>query len=189
MSGLFALGQASGFIAPPGQDPEADLSKWFAATNAGEPASPEDKEIAEKIYTYHQGYGLSGTPAPLLIQNGWTDDLFPPKEALRVYNQVRQLKGQVAIQFADLGHSRGSNKVKDDQALQEEGASFFAARLQHVGKAPANGHVVAYTQTCPKAEPGGGPFTAKNWATIHPHTVTFGVLPVDDRPIGKGSLR
>jgi predicted acyl esterase len=173
-AGLYALGQASGFIAPAGQDPEADLSKWFAATNAGEPASKEDEEIANKIYTYHQGYGLSGTPAPLLIQNGWTDDLFPPKEALRVYNQVRQLKGQVALQFADLGHSRGSNKVKDDQALQEEGSSFFAARLQHVGKAPANGHVVAYTQTCPKAEPGGGPLAANSWAKVHPHTVTFG---------------
>ena len=42
VSGLFALGQASGFIAPPGADPEADLSKWLAATSAGEPATAED---------------------------------------------------------------------------------------------------------------------------------------------------
>src|SRR5438067_4352671 len=129
VSGLFALGQASGFIAPPGQDLEADLSKWFFATNAGEPARPEDKEIAEKIYNYHQGYGLSGVPAPLLIQNGWTDDLFPPEQALRVYNQARSLKGaNVALQFGDLGHSRGSNKVNTDHAFQEQGAAFFSAR-------------------------------------------------------------
>jgi fermentation-respiration switch protein FrsA (DUF1100 family) len=174
VAGLFALGQASGFIAPAGQDPEADLSKWFAATNAGEPASKEDEEIADKIYTYHQGYGLSGVPAAMLVQNGWTDDLFPPKEALRVYNQVRSLKGRVSLQFADLGHSRGSNKVKDDRAFQEEGAAFFAARLQHLGTAPPNGQVKAFTETCPKGEPGGGPFVAKTWAKIHPHTVTFG---------------
>jgi predicted acyl esterase len=173
-SGLFALGQASGFIAPPGADPEADLSKWFAATNAGEPANPEDEEIANKIYSYHQGYGLSGVPAPLLIQNGWTDDLFPPKEALRVYNQVRALKGTVTLQFGDLGHSRGSNKENTDHAFQEQGASFFAARLEGKGKAPASGAVTAYTQTCPQSAPGGGPFSASSWAALHPHAITFG---------------
>ncbi|TMM19414.1 MAG: hypothetical protein E6F96_02860, partial [Actinobacteria bacterium] len=103
VTGLFALGQATGYIAPRGADPEADLSKWFEATSKGEPANQEDEEIANKIYTYHQGYGLSGVPAPLLIQNGWTDDLFPPKEALRVYNQVLALKGTVTLQFGDLG--------------------------------------------------------------------------------------
>jgi fermentation-respiration switch protein FrsA (DUF1100 family) len=173
-SGLFALGQASGFIAPPGADPEADLSKWFAATNAGEPASPEDEAIANKIYNYHQGYGLSGVPAPLLIQNGWTDDLFPPKEALRVYNAVLALKGQVTLQFGDLGHSRGSNKANTDHAFQEQGASFFASRLQGHGSAPASGAVTAYTQTCPQSAPGGGPFTATSWAKLHPHSLTFG---------------
>jgi len=174
VSGLFALGQASGFIAPPGQDPEADLSKWFFATNAGEPASPEDKEIAEKIYNYHQGYGLSGTPAPLLIQNGWTDDLFPPEQALRVYNQVLSLKGKVALQFGDLGHSRGSNKENTDHAFQEQGATFFKAKLQQIGTPPANGSVTAYTQTCPQGAAGGGPFSAARWSKLHPQTITYG---------------
>jgi hypothetical protein len=174
VSGLFALGQASGFIAPAGQDPEADLSKWFAATNAGEPATKEDEEIANKLYTYHQGYGLSGTPAPLLIQNGWTDDLFPPEQALRVYNSVLALKGKATLQFGDLGHSRGSNKENTDHAFQEQGAKFFAAKLQRVGEAPPSGSVTAYTQTCPKTAPGGGPYTASSWSKLHPHTVTFG---------------
>jgi hypothetical protein len=173
VSGLYALGQASGFIAPPGADPEADLTRQFAAVNAGEPATPEDEEIAHQIYNFHQGYGLPGTPAPLLIENGLTDDLFPPKEALRVYNQVRALRGYAALMFGDLGHSRGANKVNTDHAFNEEGAGFFAARLQHAGVAPANGSVVAYTQTCPSAEPGGGPFTASSWQRLHPHAVTI----------------
>jgi predicted acyl esterase len=175
VTGLFALGQAEGFIAPPGADPEADLSKWFEATNKGEPANQEDEEIANKIYTYHQGYGLLGVPAPLLIQNGWTDDLFPPKEALRVYNQVLARKGIVTLQFGDLGHSRGSNKENTDHAYQEQGASFFAARLGvKGGKAPASGAVTAYTQTCPQSAPGGGPFAASSWTQLHPNTITFG---------------
>jgi fermentation-respiration switch protein FrsA (DUF1100 family) len=176
-AGLYALGQASGYYAPPGEDPEADISKWFAATNAGEPASKEDEEIAHQIYTYHQGYGLPGRPAPLLIQNGWTDDLFTPAQALRVYNSVLPLKGAVTLQFGDLGHSRGSNKENTDRAFQEEGAAFFAARLQHVGKPPQSGRVTAYTQTCPQGAPGGGPFTAAKWSTLHRHTVSFGSSP------------
>src|SRR5947208_5606967 len=178
VTGLFALGQATGYIAPRGADPQADLSKWFEATNKGEPANQEDEEIANKIYTYHQGYGLSGVPAPLLIQNGWTDDLFPPKEALRVYNQVLALKGTVTLQFGDLGHSRGSNKENTDHDFQEQGASFFSARLGvKGGNAPASGAVTAYTQTCPKSAPGGGPFAASSWTQLHPNAITFGGGP------------
>jgi cephalosporin-C deacetylase-like acetyl esterase len=174
VSGLYALGNASGYIAPAGADPEADLTKWFAATNAGEPANPEDEAIAKQLYTYHQGYGLPGKPAPMLLQSGWTDDLFPPSQSLRVYNAVRAMKGYAALQFGDLGHSRGSNKENTDHAFQEQAASFFAARLQNAGTAPANGSVTAYTQTCPQGAAAGGPFTAKSWSKLHPHTVTFG---------------
>ncbi|HEY2570860.1 MAG TPA: alpha/beta fold hydrolase [Solirubrobacteraceae bacterium] len=174
ISGLYALGNASGYIAPPGADPEADLTKWFAATNAGEPANAEDEAIAKELYTYHQGYGLAGTPAPLLLQSGWTDDLFPPSQSLRIYNAVHALKGYAALQLGDLGHSRGSNKENTDHAFQEQGAAFFEYRLKHTGTAPANRSVTAYTQTCPQGAPGGGPFTAAQWSKLHPHTVTFG---------------
>jgi fermentation-respiration switch protein FrsA (DUF1100 family) len=97
VSGLYALGNASGFIAPAGEDPEADLTKWFAATSAGEPANPEDEAIAKQLYTYHQGYGLPGTPAPMLLESGWTDDLFPPSQSLRVYNGAHAAKGYAAL--------------------------------------------------------------------------------------------
>jgi fermentation-respiration switch protein FrsA (DUF1100 family) len=174
VSGLYALGNATGYIAPSGADPEADLTKWFAATNAGEPATPEDEAIAKQLYTYHQGYGLSGTPAPMLLESGWTDDLFPPSQSLRVYNASRALKGYAVLMVGDLGHSRGSNKENTDHAFNEEGAGFFAAKLQHTGKLPANGSVTAYTQTCPKTAAGGGPFTATRWSKLHPHAVKFG---------------
>jgi cephalosporin-C deacetylase-like acetyl esterase len=174
VSGLFALGNASGYIAPAGADPEADLTKWFASVNAGEPANPEDEAIAKQLYTYHQGYGLPGKPAPMLLQSGWTDDLFPPSQSLRVYNATRGMKGYAALQFGDLGHSRGSNKENTDHAFQEQAASFFAAKLQRTGTAPRNGSVTAYTQTCPQCAPATGPFTAAKWSKLHPHTVTFG---------------
>ncbi len=173
VSGLYALGNASGYIAPAGADPEADLTKWFAVTNAGEPVNPEDEAIAKQIYTYHQGYGLPGKPAPMLLESGWTDALFPVEQSLRAYNQARSLKGYAALMFGDLGHSPGSNKQNTDRAFNEEGAAFFAAKLQHSGTAPANGSVTAYTQTCPQGEPGGGPYKAPTWARLHRHSVSI----------------
>jgi predicted acyl esterase len=176
VSGLFAEGQAEGYVAPPGEDPEADLTKWFAAVNAGEPPNAEDEEIAHQIYEYHDGYSLatSTPPAPMLLESGWTDDLFPPEQSLRVYNQVRAEKGYAALMFGDLGHSRGDNKQNTDEAFDAAGAAFFARELEHHGKAPKNGSVTTYTQTCPTAAPAEGPFTAKSWARLATGTVTFG---------------
>jgi predicted acyl esterase len=176
VAGLFALGAAGGYYAPEGMDPEADLTKWYAATNAGEPVNPEDEAIAKQLYTYHQGYGMpleGGKPAPLLLESGWTDALFPVEQSLRVYNQVRALKGYVALMFGDLGHSDGSNKVNTDQAFQQEGAAFFAKDLKAEGTPPKNSGVTTYTQTCPQNAPAGGPFTAAPWSKLAKHTVTI----------------
>ena len=177
VTGLYADGLAeNGYYAPPGKDPEAELTKWYADINAGEPVTPEDEEIAHQIYDYHQAYGmpLSGKPAALLLESGWTDDLFPPEQSLRVYNQVRSLKGYAALMFGDLGHAPASNKENTDHAFNEEGAQFFAAELHAPGgKLPANGSVTAYTETCPKSAPAAGPYTAGSWAALHPSTVSF----------------
>jgi predicted acyl esterase len=173
VTGLFALGNTSGYEAPVGLDPEADLTKWFALTSAGEPYALEAETIADEIYSYHQGYGITGKPAPMLLESGWTDDLFPVSQSLRAYNAARSVKGYAALMFGDLGHSPGANKANTDHAFNEEGAGFFAARLKREGKAPKNGSVTAYTMTCPTEAPGGGPFTAKNWQALHPSTVSF----------------
>jgi fermentation-respiration switch protein FrsA (DUF1100 family) len=176
VAGLYAAGDAKGYYAPEGEDEEADLTKWFKVLQAGEPITPEDEEIEHRIYDYHDAYGvpLSGKPAPLLLENGWTDDLFPVTQALRVYNQVRALKGYASLMFGDLGHLVASNKENTDDANEEEGAAFFAAKLEHEGTPPKKGSVAAFTETCPKGAPGGGPYRARSWAALHPGTVAFG---------------
>jgi fermentation-respiration switch protein FrsA (DUF1100 family) len=174
VTGLYALGNTSGYIAPPGLDPEADLTEWYALVNAGEPYEVEAEAIADQIYDYHQGYGLPGRPAPMLLESGWTDDLFPPEQSLRVYNAVRAQKGYAALMVGDLGHSPGSNKEDTDHAFNEEGAAFFESRLKHAGKAPRSGSVTAYTQTCPAGAPAGGPYSATKWSKLRHGTVSFG---------------
>lgn len=176
VQGLFALGLAGGFYSPPGVDPNADLTTWNARVLAGEPEDAQSDAIANQIFSFHQAFGLSGTPAPLLLQSGWTDDLFPPEESLRVYNLLRASdpSAPVSLQFGDLGHARGTNDAAMDKALQDQGAAFFDHYLKGAGSAPAPGSVTAYAQVCPPGSPVSGPFEASSWPAIHPGAVTFG---------------
>jgi fermentation-respiration switch protein FrsA (DUF1100 family) len=179
VSGLYALGKSTGYYcgdAPassPCTNPDADISGDFALVNAGEPHSAEALARLAEIYADHQAYGLPGAPSPLLIENGWTDDLFPPEQAIRVYNQASG-SSPVSLQFGDLGHSRGSNKAMLNQALNTQGAAFFGQYLRGASGAPAPGSVTAYTQTCPKTAPDGGPYTAASYQQLHTGTLAFG---------------
>ena len=70
---------------------------------------------------------------PLLIQSGWTDDLFPVGQGLRIYDLLRQKSktAPVALQLGDLGHSRAANHPADLAAFNAQGLAFFEARLKH----------------------------------------------------------
>ncbi len=177
IAGLYAKGQATGYYSPPGTDPTADLTTWNGVIAMNEP-SQQARDIADEIFTHHQAFGLplDSPPAPLLIENGWTDDLFPPSEALRVYNQLRasNAAAPVSLQFGDLGHARGSNKVNSDKAFNDQGSAFMDQYLKAGGPGPAPGSVTAYTQTCPQAAPAGGPFAAASWPQVHPGSISFG---------------
>jgi hypothetical protein len=111
----------------------------------------------------------------MLVMNGWTDDLFPAPEAVRAYRTVgRRKDSYVALQLADLGHPRGSNKPDVDRALNDQGARFLDDFLRNRGSAPRNRSVTAYTQTCPKEAPAGGPVRARSWDGLHPRELAMG---------------
>ncbi len=164
------------YYAAEGENPEADPIKWHNQQFAGEPWTTEDEESSQQIARYHDAYGvpLHGAPAPLLMIQGWTDDVFPAEQALRVYNQVRASKGYVALLFGDVGHPPASNKTNTSLDFALKGVQFFASKLKHEGRPPKNGSVTAYTQTCPKSAAAAGPFTAKEWSKLWSHTLTFG---------------
>ena len=182
VDGLFALGGSTGtycgtppFV--PCTDFSSDLPRYFARVSAGEPPDPQANRIANEIFNHKQGYGLSGVPAPLLLQDGFTDDLFPVTEALRIYNQqrARDPKAPVSLQFGDLGHQRASNKKNSDRFFNDQGARFLALHLKGAGTrgVPKPGAVTAFTQTCPQEAPSDGPYRASSWERIHPGTVRF----------------
>ena len=171
VAGLFASGLAAGRYALPGTDPDADLITWFAAINAGEPyeSNPITVDVLDEVTSHHSSYYIddSVAPAPLLISNGWTDDLFPVDEAVRFYNRTRSTypKSPISLYFLDYGHQRGQGKEADEELLDKAQHRWFGYYLKRRGKRPHQG-VQALTQTCPKSAPSKGPYTAKSWARI-----------------------
>ena len=173
VSGLFASGEASGQYAPPRVDPDADLRTWYSRVSSGEPyTDPLAMEIFDEISSHHEAMSLpipQGGAAPLFISNGFTDDLFPVDEGLRIVNRLRALSPTTPIRqlYMDYGHARGQNKKADTDRLELRIEQWFDHYLKGEGTAPAQ-EVEALTQTCPTETPSGGPFTAPTWGDLHP---------------------
>jgi fermentation-respiration switch protein FrsA (DUF1100 family) len=179
--GLYGLLASEGYPVgpqPPGGPNEPwDLTTAVALLDLGEPYGKRVGEIAREFHAFHGGYGIPGEPAPLLLESGWSDDLFPVSESLRVYNDLRSRYADppVAMLLGDLGHGRNGNKPGVSLAFNDLAAAFFDEHLQGRGRGPRPGSVTAYTTTCPSsgagAAPDGGPFTAGSWEAIHPGRV------------------
>lgn len=177
LAGLYASGQASGYYAPPGVDPDADLTRWYAQINAGEPYGADERALADELAAHHSAYYLdhSRAPAPTLIANGWTDDLFPVDEALRYYNRTRAQypDAPLSLMFLDSGHQRGQNKDADVARFEQRAYAWMDRYVKGDAGAPALKGVEALTQTCPKDAPSGGPYDAPTWKALHPGEVRF----------------
>jgi predicted acyl esterase len=175
VAGLYALGLASSNYS--NTDPEAALTAWYGLINAGEPydQNPEAQGIIDQITRFHSSYYIdhSQPPAPLLIQNGWNDDLFPPDEAIRFYNRtITQYPGTpVSLYFMDDGHARSQNKDADEAAFETRENAWFDYYLKGTGTAPTG--VESLTTTCGSGS--GGPFSADNWFHASP-----GEIRLDD---------
>ena len=175
-AGLYGLGAAGSNYAPPGQDPDADLTTWYSSINAGEPydSNPLSNEIVDEITTHHSSYYIddSTPPAPLLISNGWTDDLFPPDEAIRFYNRTRteHPSADISLFFLDYGHQRGRGASNDTAVLRAQQEAWFDHYLKGTGPGAFDG-VTTLPQTCTGANPSGTVEQAPSWAAASPGEV------------------
>jgi hypothetical protein len=178
VSGLFGLGVALSNFSPPGSDPSADVIGWFTRLNGGEPyeGDPTVQGIVDEVTQFHSSYYIdhSRPPAPLLIANGFTDDLFPVDEAIRFYNRTKDdyPGADLSLMFFDFGHQRGTGKDADEALLLDRQEAWFDFYLRGQGEKPPN-RVETLTQTCPDTAPSGGPFTAPTWLSIAPGEVRF----------------
>lgn len=171
VTGLFVAGQAAGYYSTPGTDPDADLTSWFARINAGEPydGDAQMRDILDEVTTHHSSYYIdhSRPPAPVILTNGWTDDLFPTDEGVRFYNRtLEEYPGKpISLYFASQGHSRGQNKAEDVARIEQAQQQWLDHYVLGKGPEPFQG-VRALTQTCPDDAASKGPSQADSWATL-----------------------
>jgi predicted acyl esterase len=174
IAGLFALGAALSNYAPAGTDPDADLVQWYTIANAGEPYddNPLALDVADELTRHHSSYYIddSTAPAPMLISNGFTDDLFPPDEAIRFYNKTRSKHPgtPISLLFSDHGHQRGQNKGADATFRNAQLVAWLDYYVKGEGSEPFQG-VQTLSQTCDG--PSAGPFAAPSWQAIAPGEV------------------
>jgi dienelactone hydrolase len=178
VGGLYLSGSGTGKycgVAPlpsPCPDPEADLTAWKTRLDAGEPfdGDPLVSSIFNEITTHHSAYYIdhSEQPSPLLIANGFTDDLFPADEAIRFYNRIRSLypSAPLSLFFGDFGHPRAAqNKSPETGDLTAATLAWLDHYVKGSGSQPFQG-TTAYAMTCPTTAHSGGPFQAGSWAGL-----------------------
>ena len=188
----FVPGRPMGFLAPPGTDPEADVTTWISRTSAGPPYSdPLARSIVDTLTRYHSPYHVpvGRGPAPLFVGSGFTDDLFPVDEVTRFVNRTRRDRPgtPLSLLYGDFGHQRASNKPADRQRLLDGVHAWLNRFVRGGGPDPGTG-VTALTQTCPGDAASEGPFTAPTLTRLARAEIRFStrsaqtVLPTGGDP-------
>ncbi len=183
VNGLFISGSVTGRYCgqapyPACTDPQADLMAWKARLDAGEPydGDPTTTSVFDEIKAHHSGYYVdhSEPPAPLMISNGFTDDLFPADEAIKFYNRTRSQypNTPLSLFFGDFGHPRSANKSADSSARDAAQNAWLDYYVKGTGSVPFQG-VTTYAMTCPSSAPSAGPFNAGSWGGLRKGEVRF----------------
>ncbi len=179
-NGLYAVvtlgaGKYCGMAPYPSPCPDfnSDVTAWKTRIEQGEPydGDPSAQAVLNEIKAHHSAYYIdhSEQPAPLLISNGFTDDLFPADEAIGYYNLIRSQypNAPISLFFGDFGHPRADNKNSDTQALSDAQDAWLDFYVKGVGSEPFQG-TTTFAPTCPKDKTVDslGPFQAGSWSGL-----------------------
>ena len=186
------LAGSSGFYPPsnpadPNFDPAANLDGWKAMLDAGGPyegpsASAANQALSQTINTvfdkYHAPYNVideDEAPAPMLLANGWNDDLFPADEAVRFYNKVKSNYSDAPISmflYDQAVHGRGQGKSADNALLTARQNAWMDYYLGGTGPEPES-QVEVMTTRCPSTAASDGPYAADSWGEIAPGEIVY----------------
>ncbi len=174
LTGLFADGPVlrNGFYSPPGIDPTADLTAWYARFNTGSPFS-DDPTTDPIVYQALQQldirsplYYTPDAPVPIFQVQGLTDPLFPPVQAIMMRNHVLAWDTHYPITdfFGDVGHSNANNPADVWAVANSIGRQFFDFYLKGAGSPPGR-TVTAMTTDCVAGQT-RQTYTAASWPDL-----------------------
>lgn len=131
-----------------------DLKIWNAWMTVTEPnnVTPIDQQIVDAFSGYRSIYWQSefwdrvrsnaasgASQLPIFLAQGWTDDLFPAPEALRVYRALKAIDPNypITMYLGDSGHPRAATKQGEVDFIIGEVLSWFGWYLNGSGTQPA----------------------------------------------------
>ena len=167
-----------------GGDPDADIWNWHALMAAGEPYDdavatrlPRDRRHGRRadrapLAVLHRPLA---PPAPMLLSNGWTDDLFPADEAIRYYNRTRtEYPARRSRCTPWTSATRAAGQVRGPRAAERARARNGSTTTCWArDPAPVVRASRRCTQTCSSSAPSGGPYRAPTLAALAPGEVTL----------------
>jgi predicted acyl esterase len=141
------------------------LLRWNLVMTANElpyATNPPAREVADGLQGYRSVYwqapflarvdwnAKAGQPQlPILLIQGWTDDLFPAGEALRMVDTLRALDPTypVALYLGDIGHPRAANKPAEIDRLLDQVMAWLGFFMKGEGAQPAYDVTAAITRS------------------------------------------
>ena len=173
--GLYFSGNASGFYAPTGGAFSSDITAWKALADRGEPARADALAVGRELTGFHSWAGLTGPSAALLVQNGWTDDLFP---ADRGAARVPHLPRGAAARGSRF--SSATSAIRAARTTRARTAPWSARRPT---SSPRTSRVRARRPPTAASSPtrrrarwsrrAAGTSESANWERLHPKTATM----------------
>ncbi len=183
---LLYAASTTGYLAPPGTERSADLTTWERAISAGEPYSRTDLGYLRQLQEFHSAIGVpmpAGGPAPTVMENGWTDTLFPVSEALHFSERERadHVQARLLQIFDDVGHGWAGNQPSE-LSIQNADATAFLDDVMLAHRRPLTG-VIALATTCPPSREPASRASSPTFAGLAEGTVSFRSSPASVKTV------
>ncbi len=179
LTGLYASGPTlqQGFYSPPGTDPSADLTTWYARFTAGNPyvndptLDPITHRAMQELDRRSPLFITPNANVPIYQIQGFTDPLFPPVQAVEMRNRLLAWNPKYPIKsfFGDVGHSNANNPADVWAVAHAAGHAFFDHYLRGRGARPSF-DVTAMTTTCVAGQ-ARKTVSASDWARLKTTTL------------------
>jgi dienelactone hydrolase len=196
IGGLSAEGQRSGAYerdTPPSdqaatEEGQIDVPAWLSRIGAGDPYADTDpvirqirRGLTEFRSAYYQDWSdqQRGRKVAVFSIQGWTDDLFPALESFRMFKYLKRLdpRWPVAVEVADVGHSRGQNKPETWHRLNAQAFQFLQSNIN--GSHDQQTTVASQPTTCANdGEPDHNDGSAQRLTSTTPEGLAHGRLTV-----------